>query len=110
MRFNPRAREGATRDRYFTKLTVKVKLSDVYETTTLEARQKQAIIDLTDDLCQHEFEREGDGVKMQIEMIGIDSRYQTGVIRDAYRESKHKGRLQLCMGAGYGAKFQSTRP
>ena len=97
------------RDRYFTKLTVKVKLSDVYETTTLESRQKQAIIDLTDDLCQHEFEREGDGVKMQIEMIGIDSRYQTGVIRDAYRESKNKGRLQLCMGAGYGAKKKPQR-
>ena len=97
------------KDRYFTKKTLKVTLSDVYQTTSLEARQKQAIIDLTDDLCQHEFEREGDKVKMQIEMVGIDSRYQTGVVRDAYRESKNKGRLQLCMGQSYGAKKKPQR-
>ena len=96
------------KDRYFTKKTLKVTLADVYETTTLEARQKQALLDLTDDLCQHEFERE-DGLKMQIDIIGIDSRYQTGVVRDAYRESKNKGRLQLCMGTGYGAKKKPQR-
>ena len=96
------------KDRYFTKKTLKVTLADVYETTTLEARQKQALLDLTDDLCQHEFERE-DGLKMQIEIVGIDSRYQTGVVRDAYRESKNKGRLQLCMGTGYGAKKKPQR-
>ena len=95
--------------RYFTKLTVKTTLSDIYQNTSLEACQKQAIIDLTDDLCQHEFEREGDGTKMQIEMIGIDSRYQTETVRDAYRESKNKGRLQLCMGMFYGAKTKPQR-
>lgn len=97
------------KDRYWTKKTLKLTLSDLYKTTTLEARQKQGLIDLTDDLCQHEFTREGDGAQMQIEKIGIDSRYQTEVVRDAYRESKNKGRLQLCMGQFYGVKTKPQR-
>ena len=71
--------------------------------------RKQAILDLTNDLLEHEFERQGDKATLKIEMVGIDSRYQTDTVRAAYQDAPHKSRLQVCMGYGYGAKKKPQR-
>lgn len=93
----------------FEKRSIKHKLSATYKAKTLEARIKQALLDVWGALLDMEFRRYGDGMKLQIELIGTDTGYKGTTVESAYLDSPQKSRLVLCRGYGFTAKKKPQR-
>lgn len=90
---------------YFTRYQLPRSLSDVPEYRTLDdtARIYSGARAITDDLLERTFQRDGGG-EAKIDLMLIDSRYQTGTIHQVCRSSHHGPRLRPSMGYGIGAK------
>ena len=95
---------------YWEKSSLKYKMSEYvdeevdYKKMSHEARLYQSLTILIDKMFSKTWTRDMDGVEMQISKLGIDARYMNKTIRKVYRDSKHKSKIQLCMGYGIGAK------
>ena len=72
----------------FVKAKIPVTLTSRYPKHTEKSRIYQALIDFHKTLAGTEFTRKNDGARMEINRIGVDSRYQTSTVRRFVRDVK----------------------
>jgi hypothetical protein len=96
---------------YYEKRKLRYKLSETpgYAGMSLEARLYKALNHQIEVLLNKKYNRQHDGIEMSISKIGMDGRYKTETVRRVFQDSQSKGRLQVCMGYGIGAKRTPMR-
>lgn len=90
----------------FEKKAIPIKLSTLYPKLNPDARTYKALEETTALLLEKTYKREGDGMEMRIDRLGIDRGFKKIVVHKFIR-NKQEPRLQSCRGGKWTAK---TKP